>query len=43
MDDVGNLMSTEVAYSLEYITTNKRFTVETNEDRTTKLTFGNGL
>ena len=43
MDDAGNLMSSEVPYSLEYITTNKRFTVETNEDRTTTLTFGNGL
>ena len=32
-----------VPYSLEYITTSKRFTRETNNDNTTSLVFGNGI
>ena len=39
----GSLMAESVSYSLEYITTNKRFIRETNEDGTTSLIFGNGL
>jgi len=32
-----------VPYSLEYISTNKRFITETNSDNTTSLVFGNGI
>ena len=44
--DNGNnqgLSSTSVPFSLQYITTQKRFTRETNQNNTTSLIFGNGV
>ena len=37
------VMDVPVAYSLQYVKTNKRFTRETNIDNTTSLVFGNGV
>ena len=42
-DENGNLLSTAVPYSLEYIHTPKRFMVEVDEHNTTSLVFGNGF
>ena len=41
--DTDERREVAVPYSLEYITTNKRFTRETNSDNTTSLIFGNGI
>ena len=38
-----NAIPLSVPYSLSYIRTDKRFIVETNDDNTTSLVFGNGL
>ena len=43
VDFSGNVSIEAVPYSLTYITSNKRFTRETNLDNTTSLVFGNGV
>ena len=42
-DFEGTASDVSVPYSLEYINTSKRFTIEVNEDNTTSLIFGNGI
>jgi len=39
----GDVMELPVPYTLEYIKTSKRFTVEVDEENNTTLVFGNGL
>ena len=43
--DTGNALDPAIAvpYTLEFIRTDKRFTVEVNDDNTTSLIFGNGI
>ena len=43
VDERGLLSENAVPFSLTYITTQKRFTRETNQDNTTSLVFGNGV
>ncbi len=43
VDYSGTKTIEAVPYSLQYITTTKRFTRETNQDNTTSLVFGNGI
>jgi len=43
IDFSGNISVEAVPYSLQYITSPKRFTRETNQDNTTSLVFGNGV
>ena len=44
-DEAGYVLDPLIAvpYTLEFIKTNKRFIVETNDDNTTSLIFGNGI
>ena len=43
MDTGNNVIKTPVPYSLEYIKTGKRFTVDIDENNNTNLIFGNGV